>query len=120
MRVPVSIIGKDRVPRVEKFLGEKLRRVKEGTKEEIIVFKQYQWEKFILELDRMEEEGTLNESLSLCETTAVVLRAYNSLMKVYGSAKKTPEGKVALIAAVMSIYTASPSMGKRLTYMLNI
>ena len=120
MRVPTSVIGREHLPEIEKFLGEKLRRTKEKTREEVIVFRQDQWEKFILELDRREAQGTLSESLSLCEASAVILRAFNSLMKVYGSAKNTPEGKVALIAAVMSIYTADPAMGRRLTYMLNI
>lgn len=111
MRVPVDLVGKTKVPILEKFLGERLRKVGIG-KTEQLVFRKDQWERFT----RLAE----SEMSSMCEASAVVLRAYSMLMKNYPAAKRSPEGRMAIISAVMSIYSADPGVGSRLQFALNL
>ena len=112
MRVPVALIGEKKVPIVEKFLGEKLRKVGIG-KEEQLVFRKDQWDRFLKITES--ENGK-----QMCEASAMVLRAYSMLMKNYAEAKKTPEGRMAIIAAVMSICIADPGVGSRLQFALSL
>ena len=110
MRVPVSLVGASNVPKIEEVLKEKLRIVGCGESSKI-VFRRDQWDRFV----------KLTESSSpLSEASSVVLRAYSMLMKNYAEAKKTPEGRMAIISAVMSIYAADPTVGARLQFALNL
>lgn len=114
MRVPVDLIGKSSIPTIEVFLGEKLRKVGLG-KVEQIVFRRDQWDRFVKLTESKEKEG-----VPLCEASSVVLRAYSMMMKNYPAAKRSPEGRMAIIAAVMSIYAADPGVGSRLQFALNL
>lgn len=111
MRIPVDIVGRDRIPLIESALGEKIRRTGLG-KIEKLVFRKDQWDNFV--------KLTESKNSPISEQSGVVLRAYSMLMKNYAAARGTPTGKMAIIAAVMSIYAADPAVGSRLQFALNL
>lgn len=109
MRVPLLLIGDEKVPLLEDLLSSRFRIVGKGDRRELVLTRN-EWNRLLAFTEQ--GYGPLNEAAS------VVLRAYNQLIRVAPQARSTPAGKAAVIAAVMGIYTADPSLGSRLTFLL--
>ncbi len=110
MRVPFNVLEKD-FNNIEKFLNEKLRVVGEN-KNKTIVFRKDQW-------SRINEAISNKEPVPINEAASVIIRAYSGIMSSGSSAKSTPAGKMALYAAIISLYNADPGLGSNLTYLLD-
>ncbi len=110
MRIPEKVLGKDGIGRVEEFLGEKLRVVGSGDSKSV-VFDKRQWLRM--------SEAVAKDDLILSESSTLVTRAYGRII-VYGQAAKgTPAGRMALIAALLSLNVSDPSMASNLSYLLD-
>lgn len=110
MKLPIALIGRENLPVLEQFLGEEVRRTSES-----VVLRKEQWNRVRRMLD-----NDIGKKINISESSAVALRAYGALIKTAPTARTTPEGKMALIAAVMALYAADPALGSRLGYLLNL
>lgn len=114
MRISVAELGENVISALEKELGETFRRSGLGKSNEQVVLRRDQWSRVHSLLEACADNPRINES------SAVAVRAYVALIKNGGAAKTTPAGRVALIAAVLSMYNADPGMGSRLIFLLNM
>jgi hypothetical protein len=110
MRIPLGMIGdKEDVLKLEKAIGTRLRVIGKP-KNETVVFSREGWRKV---------ENLLKTNTSpLNESANVILRSFNFLIRSAPEARKSPEGRVALVGAIASIYAADPTLGSRLTFLL--
>lgn len=114
MRVPVVFLdGTGIVERIETELGQPLRRCARGKKKESLVMTRAQWRLFSEILDEMAKE--VNTPMN--EAAAILIQAYNRLIRLHGSLT-TPPGQAALVSAILSLYVANPGLASRLVYML--
>ncbi len=111
MRVPLKALEGDR-EKIEKFLGERLRVVGHGpNKTAKVVFRKEQWKRL--------SETVEKNNIQLSEASSLIVRAYGRILAHGNSAKATPAGRMALIAAILSLHGADPSMASNLAFFLD-
>lgn len=111
MRIPFKVIEKD-FNNIEKFLDEKLRVVGNDNNSKVVVFRRDQWQ-------RVDEAMSRKDTFPISEASSVVIRAYSGIISSGSAAKSTPAGKMALYAAILSLYNADPGLGSNLTYLID-
>jgi len=110
MKIPARLIEND-LKNIEEFLGAKVRIVGDGDRR-MVVFRKEQW-KAINEAMEKRENSPINEA------SALVTRAYSRVIAYGPQAKSSPAGRMALIAAIVSLYNADPGLGSNLAYLLD-
>lgn len=110
MRIPVRLLEED-LEKIEEFLGAKVRIVGDGNRR-VIVFRKEQWK-------ALNEAMNKREGSPINEASALVTRAYSRVIAYGPQAKSSPAGRMALIAAIVSLYNADPGLGSNLAYLLD-
>jgi len=116
MRVPCRDLDSKNI-NFEHFLREKLRTVGSGTNKQYVLRKDQV--RVIQKLLECVGDGSEDKRFQLNEASAVATRAYVSILNNASGAKSTPAGKMALAAAIMSLYNADPGLGSGLLYLLD-
>ena len=110
MRIPFVLLEKS-IGEIETMLSEKLRVVGKNEKK-FVVLRKDQW-------SRLRECMDNKKLTTLNEASSVATLAYSTIISNGSSAKGTPAGNMAVVAAVMSLYNAEPGLASGLAYLLN-
>jgi hypothetical protein len=109
LRIPISAFKDDDLRNITNFLGESLKIVGNGLNKKVVFRKD--------QLIRLKENTGNHQVIS--EASSLVLRAYSNIINSGSSAKSSPQGKLALVSAILAMYNVDPGLATNLTYLLD-
>jgi hypothetical protein len=106
MRIPIRLVEND-LKVLKTFLGESLRTCGKGDKLEVV-----------LRRDQVSKIAN-SKNTPMSEASGIIFRAYNVILANGSQSRSTPQGKMALASAVLSLYAIDPGLANNLSYLLD-